>query len=99
MKHAYFFSFWNPSCRYELNLSNPIERDIAITLIVMNKQVIKRITQGELVDRSQVGNKSCFRNEKHNGMSFVMDPDYQLPETGLFECDFVYLADRPYPDT
>lgn len=52
MKQAYYFSFWNPSGRYELNLSNAIERDIAVTMIVINKQVIKRVTLGELADRS-----------------------------------------------
>jgi hypothetical protein len=52
MKQAYYFSFWNPTGHYELNLSNLIERDIAITMIVMNKQVTKRIVLGELPDRS-----------------------------------------------
>lgn len=42
-----------------------------------------------------MGNKSSFRNEKHNGMPFAMDIDYQLPESGIFEFDFVYLADKP----
>ena len=52
MGMAYFFSYWNPNGHYILNLSNKIEREIAITLIVQNKQVIKRISAGERADRS-----------------------------------------------
>lgn len=64
---AFFFNFWNPNGHYELNLANEIERDIAITLIVMNKEASRVILAGERPDRSQMGNKSCFRNEKLNG--------------------------------
>jgi hypothetical protein len=41
-----------------------------------------------------MGNKSCFRNEKHNTMSFIMTNDYVLPEGGILEFDFIYLSDR-----
>lgn len=49
---AYFFNFWNPNGHYELNLANEIERDIAITLIVINKEESKSIIAGERPDRS-----------------------------------------------
>lgn len=44
MGDAYFFSFWNPNRHYELNLSNKIEREIALTLLVLNKEVYIKIT-------------------------------------------------------
>lgn len=70
MGDAFFFSFWNPTSHYALNLANIIEREIAMTIIILNKEVNKQIVGGTLADRSQMGNKSCFRNEKINGMSF-----------------------------
>jgi hypothetical protein len=76
MGRAYSFNYWNPNGHYELNLANPIERDIAITLIVMNKEGMKRISAGEKADRSQMGNKSCFRNEKFNTKAFIMTGEW-----------------------
>ena len=67
MGQSYFFNYWNSNGHYILNLGNKVERDIAITLIVKNKQAVKRIQAGERADRSQFGNKSCFRNERING--------------------------------
>lgn len=52
MHQAYFFSFWNPTNHYTLNLSNKIERDIAITLLVLNKEYNKLITADLKADRS-----------------------------------------------
>jgi hypothetical protein len=46
------FSFWNPNGHYELNLANSVERDIALTLIVHNKESAKKILSGERADRS-----------------------------------------------
>jgi len=45
-----------------------------------------------------MGNKSFFRNEKINGKSFVMSPEWQLPTNGVFEFDFMYLQDVPDPE-
>jgi hypothetical protein len=78
-----------------LNLSNQIEREIAITILVLNKEAGKKVASGLAADRSKLGNKSCFRNEKHNGMNIVIDSEYHLPESGVLEFDFVYLIDKP----
>lgn len=96
MGDAFFFSFWNPTGHYALNLASLIEREIAMTLIVLNKEVNKLIVAGSSADRSAHGNKSCFRNEKMNGMAFDLESsEWILPQSGLFELDFVYLVDRP----
>jgi hypothetical protein len=79
MGGSYFFNYWNPNGHYELNLANQVERDIAISLIILNKEASKRIAAGEKADRSQMGNKSCFRNEKFNSKLFVMSNDWALP--------------------
>jgi hypothetical protein len=42
-----------------------------------------------------MGNKHCFRNEKLNGQGFVMSNEWQLPETGTFEFDYVNVVERP----
>ena len=79
MSQAFQFSFWNPNCHYCLNLQNQVEREIAMTLIVMNKEASKKVASGEKPDRSQMGNKSCFRNEKFNSQIFVMSNEWILP--------------------
>lgn len=45
-----------------------------------------------------MGNKSCFRNERLNCQAFIMSNEWTLPETGVFEFDYVYLIDIPNPD-
>ena len=52
MGQAYYFSFWNPNGHYELNLANSIEREIGISLLVINREAYKRIAAGERADRS-----------------------------------------------
>ena len=49
----------------------------------------------ECVDRSQVGNQSCFRNERINNFKFEMSQNWRLPDNGILEFDFVYLIDKP----
>lgn len=76
MGKAYSFNYWNPNGHYELNLTNPVERDVAVSIIIINKEASKKIGAGERADRSQMGNKSFFRNEKFNSKTFVMNPDW-----------------------
>lgn len=95
MGRAYSFNYWNPNGHYELNLANPVERDIAVTLFIINKEASKKIAAGERADRSQMGNKSCFRNETVNGKSFIMSPEWQVPHNGALEFDFMYLLEVP----
>ena len=68
---------------------------MAVTLFIMNKEVGKRIAAGEKADRSQMGNKSCFRNEKYNSKLFVMNNEWQVPHNGSFEFDFMMIIDVP----
>jgi lauroyl/myristoyl acyltransferase len=67
-----YFSCFNPTGKYKLNLSVSYQRDVAKVLMVMNKKVFAMIKAKEIVDRSQVGNQSCFRNERINGFKFEM---------------------------
>jgi hypothetical protein len=66
MGNAFNFSFWNPTGHYKLNLQHPIEREVAMMIIVINKEANRRILAGEMSDKSQMGNKSCMRNERYN---------------------------------
>jgi len=98
-RDAFHFSYWSPNGHYELNLANQIERDVAVTLFIMNKEVFKRIAAGEKADRSQMGNKSCFRNEKYNSKLFIMNNEWQVPHNGTLEFDFMMIIDVPDPST
>jgi hypothetical protein len=92
---TFFFSCFNPTGRYRLNLGVPYQRDVAKLLMVMNKKVYAAIKAKEITDRSQKGNLSCFRNERVNGYRFTLTPTWKLPSTGTFEFDFVQMAERP----
>ena len=61
----------------------------------MNKKMYAMIKAKETVDRSQIGNQSCFRNEKINNFKFEMAQNWRLPDNGIFEFDFIYLIDKP----
>lgn len=96
MGQAMNFNFWNPQGHYNLNLSVPEQRDVANTLLLLNRQYYFKIKAGELKDRSMMGNQSCLRNEKVAGGAIIWTPDYVLPHMGNFECDFVYMTpNRP----
>jgi len=97
MNKCYYFSFWNPTGHYSLNLAHYLERELAMSLLVLNKETHKLMLEGLMADRSISGNKSCFRNETYNGSPFFIDPEYTLPQHGQFECDFVYLKSVPDP--
>lgn len=87
--NSMYFSCFNPNGRYKLDLGNPVQRDIAKQLMVINKRVNEKIVAKECCDRSQIGNQSCFRNEKINKAGFAMHPHlWRLPERGIFEFDF-----------
>jgi hypothetical protein len=53
------------------------------------------IVAGTRADRSKMGNKSCFRNETWNTVSFLWDPSWALPNLGNLEFDFLYFENRP----
>lgn len=94
-----YWSSFNPNGRYVLDLSHPVQRDIARSLIAINKRVNAKIVGKERFDRSQNGNQSCFRNERINNLKFVMHvPSWRLPETGIFEFDFQCFDQHPSAD-
>jgi hypothetical protein len=92
---TFYFSCFNPTGRYRLNLGVPYQREVAKVLLVMNKKVYAMIKAKEITDRSQKGNQSCFRNERVNGFKFAISQTWKLPNTGTFEFDFIYTADKP----
>lgn len=96
--NAYSFNYFNPTGHYKLKLSNNADRDVALTLLMFNRKYKLLVDQGVVTDRSRMGNRSCFRNEKTNGVPFVYDEEYVLPEHGYFECDFVYLLNPPHKE-
>ena len=60
---AYNFNYYNPTGHYKLRLSNKAEREVALTLLMLNRKYSQLVKEGILSDRSKLGNKSCFRNE------------------------------------
>jgi hypothetical protein len=95
---AFYFSNLNPTGRYKLKLDDPVQRQVAKSLVFINRRVNKKIAAKEMFDRSQGGNQSCFRNERVNGYKFVWYKAWTPPQSGTFECDFVCLDQRPSID-
>ena len=93
---TFYFSCFNTNGRYKLKLNIAYQRDIAKVLMVMNKRVFAAIKAKEIVDRSQQGNQSNFRNERINGFKFEMSPTWKLPSSGTFEFDYVNMLDKPH---
>jgi hypothetical protein len=54
--NAYYFSSFNPTGRYRLNLNIEVQRNIAKNLLVMNKKMYAMVKAKEIVDKSQIGN-------------------------------------------
>jgi hypothetical protein len=96
LAQAYTFTYYNPTGRYRLKLSNKSEREVALTLLMFNRKYKNLVSQGDISDRSRMGNQSCFRNEQLAGVPFTYSEDFVLPVFGLFECDFIYLANPPH---
>ena len=84
-----YFSSFNPNGRYRLNLGVYAEREVAKCLVAINKRVNAKIVAKKMCDRSQMGNQSCFRNERVNNCKFVMHVStWNVPENGIFDFDF-----------
>lgn len=76
---AFSFSALNPSGHYSLNLSDKMHQELAKCLFYINKTNYERILKAESVDKSQSGNKSCFRNERVNKGDCKWTPGFVLP--------------------
>lgn len=63
---VFAFSAMNPTGNYSLNLANVNHREVVKCLLFINKQNFEKIAKTEAFDRSALGTKSCFRNEKIN---------------------------------
>lgn len=93
---ALYFSSFNPNGRYSLDLGNEVQRDVAKSLMAINKRYNAKIVAKECFDRSQTGNQSAFRNERINGLKFAMHVGtWKLPDRGLFEFDFYCFDQQP----
>jgi hypothetical protein len=87
----------NPMGFYRLDLSNSVQRSVALYL--------QRLTQdqAELVARKRQYNERRLRggrrdmlsyvwkNTRHNGAGFTWTEDWRLPSSGSLEVDFVWL--------
>jgi hypothetical protein len=94
------FNRKNPTGKYHLNLSNPIDRKILLRLFEANSCDCKFRTQYKLINVSCNNENeikpNCFRNVKLNhGTCNLLDHFFQIPHSGILEFDFV-LTKRPY---
>lgn len=101
--NAFHFNYFNPTGHYSIKLSNQVEREVALTLLMLNRKYKQIIEGGDAkryigTDRSKYGNLSWFRNERISGVSFIYDENFVLPTHGTFEWDFVYLLNTPAPE-
>lgn len=55
---AYKFTYFNPTGHYRLKLSNSSDREVAMTLLMLNRKYKLLVNQGVVTDHSKVGNQS-----------------------------------------
>lgn len=53
---ALYFSCFNPNGSYVLDLAKPVQREVAKSLVAINKRVCEKIVAKQIVDTSQNGN-------------------------------------------
>jgi hypothetical protein len=94
------FNVTNPTGRYRLNMSNPVDRRILMRILETNRVEMKLRQHYKLADTSQHGLASQplqggFRNMRLNHVPVIMDTTWQFPRLGVLEFDFVQTK-RPY---
>jgi len=85
----------HPDGHYELNLSNKIDRETARRCIIISNWMRHRSIAMNMVDCSECGNYDCLRHVyfKTEPVQFASE-EWQLPEEGLLEFDFVFPRER-----
>ena len=85
----YYFNNRNPTGHYRLNLNLEFERLVATRIAECNK--IERLSsrmEGKM-DLTQKGNWENLRNETYNGEPFSYTTNFEIPDKGIFEFDYV----------
>ena len=55
---SFLFTYFNPTGHYKLRLSNPADREVAMTLLMFNRKYKLFTEKGDVTDRSKMGNQS-----------------------------------------
>jgi hypothetical protein len=74
----------NPTGHYKITLTDSTDLIILKDLLMCNIRNTVYVSTNNLSDVSQKGNKSCFRNEKHNGAPVEIKPGNGAYQIGLF---------------
>ena len=85
-----------PNGFYQLDLSEDMHRTCVYRLLEASQTWCSRryndspISPGFLMDVSQKGNATAFRNEVFNGTPFILDAEWarNMPKHGMVQFDF-----------
>lgn len=84
------FNSQHPDGHYDLTLANKVDRAVAQHCIIISNWAKNRSLARGWPDLSEHGNHECLRHCFHQRHSFSFCSDeWQLPEEGRFEFDFV----------
>jgi hypothetical protein len=87
---AYFFNISNPTNRYQLNLSNPMEHSVATRLQVTAQFEAATAKLSKKPDISQHGNYECVRNVLWKGAKLdTRFFQWVVPDHGCLTLDYV----------
>ena len=85
----YYFNNRNPTGHYRLNLNQEYERLVATRIADVNKiEKLSSRMEGKM-DLTQKGNWDNMRNETYNGEPFAYNTNWEIPESGILEFDYV----------
>ena len=91
----YHYNSRNPTGHYKLSLSTRLERLVALRCIETNGSERYLSIVANAPDCSQHGNRQNIRNGVYNGEAFVYQGDWELPESGVLEFDYVSTHHPP----
>jgi len=91
------FSVTNPTGHYRLDLGDANDRQLMQQLLQTNNVEARLSRASGCGDTSQLGNWENFRNSTFNHQATRIRGNMQIPNTGVFEFDYVSTA-RPPPD-
>jgi hypothetical protein len=85
----------NPTGHYRLMLSNRFDRDICYKLLAIRNDILDVLKRDKSYQASRHKIEKVAFNVKLEGRSFTITSDWNVPNNGILELDFVYCL---HPD-
>uniref|UniRef100_A0A7S0EFP6 EF-hand domain-containing protein n=1 Tax=Hanusia phi TaxID=3032 RepID=A0A7S0EFP6_9CRYP len=90
LRHSIIYSKHNPTGHYQLNLSDPIQREVAMHLCeIKNSDLLKSILKDKGGFKTEHEIEKVWRNARLNSLHHRYRSDVSLPRDGILTLDLV----------